>query len=91
MATFDITRIPFTDAIDRIRLVFSLVGQAGDPIADRLHVEAEGPTNSEQKPQVSNDALVKQAVIDGALTVDEGTALKSTLGKLVNYLLADYD
>lgn len=62
MANFIVTRKAFNDALDRMSVRFSLVGEPGDPIADRLHGEAECPAETNPvKPQVSGGGLVKDA------------------------------
>ena len=94
MANFPITRKPFADALDRLRVTFNLEEkEAGDTtINDRLHVEAECPTeDGSYHSQVANDDWVKAAVVAGVLTQDEALDLKATLGKLVNWLLVKYD
>lgn len=93
MADFQVTRQPFADAISEANIAFDLDGAPpGQPLADRFVVYAECPTQpGSLLAKVSDNGLVKKAVQDGAIDVDEALALRDTLAKLINWLLGDYD
>jgi len=96
-----LTKIPLNDQHgSMVRWTFVLRGfeydENGDPIpspvADRLHagVHARVDRDDGEDATGRGQGLVKQAVLDGAITQAEGLALKTILLKLYNYNLSDY-
>ncbi len=96
-----LTKIPLNDAhTSPVYWRFSLRGLEYDensapipsPVADRLSCEVSAQVDRDdgKDERVRDGGLVKDAVLDGAITAAEGQALKTILLKLYNYNLADY-